>query len=721
VGFSKGAKVMNDKTITTKLHPITCISVETMEEEWGNNIAKLNQPFVFFAKDKEIYSYAYVDDFEGQNHANGSLTVNEVQANSVPISRVGEWKLGEPVSLPFIFQVLGEHITLIKGEHDNLLGYLRREDALVELLREDNKNIDLMKVMLSSIPMGTFVVDGDKKIVNSNESGLKMIKASYQEIMNRQVGEVFDNEAIQKVFSTGETLLNKIHITDEIGVLVDYSPILNEKKQVDGMIIIVQDLPMVEEMAMEIEYVKNLNTDLNAILATMYDEILVVNQKGELLRHSENFIPDFWGVKNLEELIGKSLLEFEKRGAFSPSVARLVLDKKKKVSVVQKTPSGKSVLAVGNPVFNDKGDIHRIIIASRDITETTKLKTELRETKRMSKNYKKELEKLKNKEDTFNKIIYCSSKMEQVMHQTKKLADFNSTVLILGESGVGKELIAKRIRSEGSRYKEPFLTINCGAITEELLESELFGYVKGAFTGADMKGKVGYFEQANKGVLFLDEISELPSRLQVKLLRVLQEKEVTPVGSTKAIPVDVQIVAATNRNLEKMVAEGTFREDLFYRINVIPIRVPPLRERMEDIPLLAFHFVQQLNDKYNKHYYLSPEAVNMLEVYDWPGNVRELQNFIERLVVTSEEEVIEAEFVNQSLKFGEAKQAKPIITGILPLQEARDQLEEQLIELAMKKYKTTTKAAKALEISQSAVSRKYQKILKRKEEVEIEI
>jgi transcriptional regulator with PAS, ATPase and Fis domain len=245
--------------------------------------------------------------------------------------------------------------------------------------------------------------------------------------------------------------------------------------------------------------------------------------------------------------------------------------------------------------------------------------------------------------------------------------------------------------------------------------------VKGAFTGADMKGKVGYFEQANKGVLFLDEISELPSRLQVKLLRVLQEKEVTPVGSTKAIPVDVQIVAATNRNLEKMVAEGTFREDLFYRINVIPIRVPPLRERMEDIPLLAFHFVQQLNDKYNKHYYLSPEAVNMLEVYDWPGNVRELQNFIERLVVTSEEEVIEAEFVNQSLKFGEAKQAKPIITGILPLQEARDQLEEQLIELAMKKYKTTTKAAKALEISQSAVSRKYQKILKRKEEVEIEV
>ncbi len=702
-------------TIADKLSPITCFSINSTNVEIQEHLSTINQPFVFLTKDDELYAYIYLDDLYRSRGKGSELTASILEDYVIPISNVGEWKQGKPISLPFIFQVLGEHITLIKNEEDEFIGYIRREDALVELFRQDNQNINLLKVMLSSIPMGVFVIDSDKKIVNCNESGLKMIKSTYQQIINLPAGETFNQADIDKAFSTGETLLNQIHITDDMGVLVDYSPILNEKKQVDGMIIIVQDLPMVEEMAMEIEYVKDLNTDLNAILATMYDEILVVNKNGELLRHSEKFIPDFWGVDDLEELVGKNLMEFEEKGVFSPSVARLARDKKKKVSVVQQTPSGKSVLAVANPIFNEDGEIHRIIIASRDITETKKLKSELRETKRLSKNYKEELEKLKSKDDFANKIIYCSSKMEQVINRTKKLSDFDSTVLILGESGVGKELIANTIHLEGNRSEKPFLTINCGAIPEDLLESELFGYTKGAFTGADAKGKVGYFGQADQGVLFLDEISELPSRLQVKLLRVLQEKEVTPVGSTKSIPVDVQIIAATNRNLEKMVEDGTFREDLFYRINVIPIQVPPLRERPEDVPLLAFNFIQQLNEKYEKNYHLSPEALNLLEVYDWPGNIRELQNLIERLVVTADDNVISAEFVNQSLRFGESKKVKPMITGILPLQEAREHLEEQLILLAMKKYKTTTKAAKALDISQSAVSRKYQKILQKQE------
>ncbi|WP_173915224.1 sigma 54-interacting transcriptional regulator [Halobacillus sp. Marseille-Q1614] len=701
-------------TITDKMNPLTKLSIHPPDKNVKKKLSKAEEPFLFLTKEDEIYAYVYLDDLEKESE----FTLETLEACSVPISNVGEWKIGHSVSLPMIFQVLGEHITMVKNEEDEWEGYLRREDALVELLRKDNKNLDLLKVMLSSIPMGVFIVDADRRVVNCNDSGLKMIKSTYKEMINSPANDTFDPEHIEKVFATGETMLNQILITDDMGVLVDYSPIINDDKVVDGMMIIVQDLPMVEDMAMEIEYVKNLNTDLNAILATMYDEILVVNRKGELLRHSENFIPDFWGVDNLSELIGKSLLDFEKRGAFSPSVARLVIEKKKKVSVVQETSDGKSVLAVGNPVFNDEGDVHRVIIASRDITETTKLKSELRETKRISKNYKEELEKLKSKDKPAHKIIYCSSKMEQVMNRTKKLADFNSTVLILGESGVGKELIAKTIHREGNRSDKPYLALNCGAISEDLLESELFGYTKGAFTGADANGKIGYFEQADKGVLFLDEISEIPLRLQVKLLRVLQEKEVTPVGSTKSIPVDVQIIAATNRDLEKMVDKGTFREDLYYRINVIPINIPPLRERSEDVPLLAFHFLQQLNEQYNKSYHLSPEALNMLEVYDWPGNIRELQNLIERLVVTTDDEVISAEFVSQSLKFGESKQAKPMVTGILPLQEARDHLEEQLIVLAMKKYKTTTRAAKALEISQSAVSRKYQKIMEKQNTVE---
>jgi len=215
--------------------------------------------------------------------------------------------------------------------------------------------------------------------------------------------------------------------------------------------------------------------------------------------------------------------------------------------------------------------------------------------------------------------------------------------------------------------------------------------------------------------LFLDEIGELPVHLQVKLLRVLQEQEVIPIGSTTPIKIDVQIIAATNQNLAKMVEEGRFREDLYYRLNVIPIRIPPLRERPEDISLLAFHFLQQLNEKYGRKFYLTPDAINVLECYPWPGNVRELQNIIERLVVTADHAAIDGGFVSQFLTFGsERKKMKPVVTRIMPLQEAMESVEEQLILLAMNQYKTTTKAAKALGISQSSVSRKYQKILNKK-------
>lgn len=377
------------------------------------------------------------------------------------------------------------------------------------------------------------------------------------------------------------------------------------------------------------------------------------------------------------------------------------------------------MMALGNPVFDGEGNLHRIVIALRDITETTKLRDELDATKQLTKEYKKQLDSLKSKEEFGKKVIYRSSIMEKVMIKVEKLNEFNSTVLILGESGVGKDLIANVIHQYGKRKDKPYLAINCGAIPEELLESELFGYVKGAFTGADQEGKIGYFEQAHQGVLFLDEISELPARLQVKLLRVLQEKEITRVGSTQTVPIDVQIITATNKDLKKMVQEGNFREDLFYRINVIPITIPPLRERSEDIPLLAYHFMEQLNEQYEKSYHLSPEALRLLEAYNWPGNIRELQNLIERIVVFADEDIITAEFISPFMHFGQKRETKPIVTEVLPFKEAKEMLEEQLITLAMEKFKTTTEAAKALEINQSTVSRKYKKILKEQEPTSI--
>src|SRR5699024_3910722 len=409
-----------------------------------------------------------------------------------------------------------------------------------------------LKVMLSSIPMGIFVVDHELKCTNCNETGLKMIKSTYDQVMGANLGDIFNKEHMEKVYLTSEAILNQIHITNDFGIIVDYSPIINSLGIVDGVMIIVQDLPKVEKMAMEIESIKNLNDDLNAILTSMYDEIIVVNNKGEILRHSDRFILDFWGT-HLQDLVGKSILDLEEKGIFTPSVTRLVLEKRERVSIIQETKNGKVVMAVGNPIFNEENELHRIVIASRDITETTQLKSELQETKLLTEEYKEELDQLKNKNSFAKKIIYRSPQMERIMLQIKKIAQFSTTVMIMGESGVGKELVARAIHTYSQRSNAPFLAINCGAIPEELLESELFGYVKGAFTGADHEGKVGYFQKANQGILFLDRKSVVSERLQVKLLRVLQEKEITPVGSTTSLPFDVQVITATNKDLQHMV------------------------------------------------------------------------------------------------------------------------------------------------------------------------
>ncbi|MGX6446031.1 sigma 54-interacting transcriptional regulator [Neobacillus sp. K501] len=694
-----------------KIKPIISVTIDDVEQI-RLTLKNFKEPFIFLEKEDKLIAYAalnsqFLEELDKQNFSPESLMEHAKSIESI-------CHLSQKISLPVMFQIIGEPFAIVMGEDGAPTGYIRREDVLAELFKQENNSVDLLKILLTSIPMGVFVLDKEKQIINCNESGLNMIKSTAEKVLNLPGENIFSQQHINNVFETGKTILNHLEITNEMGVLVDYCPILSYDDEVEGIIIVVQDLPMVEDMALEIEYIKDLNRDLNAILSSIYDEILVVNAKGELIRYSDNIIQDFWKV-DLKELIGKNILELEDQGLFTPSVTRLVLEKRKKVSVVQETKSGRKILAVGNPVFDEKNELDRIIIASRDITETTRLKSELQEMRKISEQYKKELDNFKSKDRFLKKLIYCSPKMEKIINQVKKIADFSSTVLLNGESGVGKEVIAQAIHQLGKRSDKPFLKLNCGAIPENLLESELFGYAKGAFTGADKNGKEGYFKQADGGILFLDEIGEMPMHLQVKLLRVLQEQEVIPVGSTTPTRVNVQIIAATNKRLEKMVEEGNFREDLYYRLNVIPIQIPPLRERTEDISLLAFHFLQQLNEKYDRNYHLTPDAINVLEFYSWPGNVRELQNIIERLVVTADHAAIDAEFVSQFLSLGyDNKKVKPVITRVIPLQEAIDHVEEQLIVLAMNQYKTTTKAAKALGISQSSVSRKYQKILNEK-------
>lgn len=686
------------------------VSLDSALNEVWNIMSLHNEPFVFIeSKEQAGKIFAYIQS-----------------TDIMPLVSDAEWMKRQVHQLPFhtdlafldeeadmldFFKFFGEEVVVILGRDGSYKGYLRREDMLYHLLTNQSGHTDWIRSLLNSIPMGLIITDVQGKIENFSSEALRMIRLSPDELRNGRIGDILDQDKFKKVIEHGESILNDIIINERMGVLADFGPIRNQHGAITGAIIVLQDLPYIENLAMELEYVKNLNTDLQGILSSIYDEILVLDAKGVLLRYSGNLIQDFWEIDK-EQLIGMNLMELENEGTFFSSILKMVLERRKKVSVTQESRSGKNVLAVGNPVFDDNGKLERIVIALRDITETVMLKEELLHVKKMSEKYKKELENLRDQKQYArnHQVIYGSEKIEKVMKYIQKIANTSSTVLLHGESGVGKEVFARTIYEMGPRSNKPFVKVNCGAIPETLLESELFGYEKGAFTGASTAGKPGYFRMANQGILFLDEIAEMPLNLQVKLLRVLQEREIIPVGGSNVVEVDVQIITATNKNLEQMVEEGTFREDLYYRLNVIPIQIPPLRERPEDIPLLSLHFLQKFNQKYEKHHQLSQDALDVLESYAWPGNVRELQNIIERLCVTSDEDLIEAEDIIPLLKKKNKHMVPKKVKKLMPLKDATKALEEQLIYMAMNEYKTTSMAAKMLGVSQSTVSRKYQEI-----------
>lgn len=382
----------------------------------------------------------------------------------------------------------------------------------------------------------------------------------------------------------------------------------------------------------------DLMNEFNAILDSSDDGIHITDGNGVTLRFNKS-CERIDGVK-ADYVIGKNMEELVAEGIYSESVALAVIREKRQISMLQRV-KGKEVIATGTPIFKD-GAPYRIVINSRDITELSTLKKNLKESKLINEKYKNELQILSTKDRAANNnIIYNSEKMNRIIDLTLRVAKVDSTVLIEGESGVGKGLLSYFLHKNSLRCNQPFIKINCGAIHENLLESELFGYEKGSFTGANKEGKIGLIQLADEGTLFLDEIGELPLNLQVKLLNVIQNKEITKVGGSTVIPVDIRIIAATNRNLLEMVKNQEFREDLYYRLNVIPITIPPLRERKEDLPLLINHFLNKFNEKYNFNKKMCPKAMKLLLNYNWPGNIREVENLIERLLVTSNGDLID--------------------------------------------------------------------------------
>ena len=407
---------------------------------------------------------------------------------------------------------------------------------------------------------------------------------------------------------------------------------------------------------------------------------------------------------NMEDIQGRLVDDLEKEGLFTPSVTRRVLDEKRELTIIHENKKGVRLLTTGTPIFGEDGKISMIITTSRDITRITQ-----RQESRLpdALTGMSDLDQPMDKDILDNNIVARSEPMKNVMALTRRLASVNSTVLITGESGVGKGLIARTLHEEGSRWMKPFVTVNCGAIPENLIESELFGYVAGAFTGSRSGGKKGYFEAAQNGTIFLDEISELPLNLQVKLLQVIQERQITPVGAVDPIPVDVRIISATNRDLSDLVRDGRFREDLYYRLNVVPIEVPPLRERPEDIlPLIRMN-LDKLKVDMGVDKKINADAVDTLLKYPWPGNIRELQNIVERLVITTSGNVITDEDIFIFIK--EAARNNPAAPSDTSLASALEQTEREIFQRALARYGSTRAIARVLQISQPTVVRKLQK------------
>ena len=423
--------------------------------------------------------------------------------------------------------------------------------------------------------------------------------------------------------------------------------------------------------------------ELTSLLNAAYDEWFLTDGEGITLE--VNSAAERMYEISREEIIGKSIFELEKMRIFYPSVTAMVLRHKRSQTILQTTRNGRTLISTGTPLFDADGNIYRVISNSMDITEFYLFKS------------KPEEHKIHTVEE---ELKTNSPAMTKTLDAAMKVAAYDATVLLQGETGVGKNRLARQIHMWSARHHGPFIEINCAAIPDSLLESELFGYESGAFTGARRQGKKGKVELANGGTLFLNEIAELPLSLQGKLLDVLQDRVISRVGSTETLNVNFRVITATNRNLQKMVQEGLFREDLFYRLHVFPIFIPPLRQRIEDVADLANDFLCHFKSRYHTEpVTLTSSAIQWLKEYSWPGNIREMENLLERITILKPGQLINDMDLMELTP-------NPDMVKPTDLKSRMMELEKQIFLEAAKTHSTTYEIANALQISQATVVRK---------------
>jgi PAS domain S-box-containing protein len=445
--------------------------------------------------------------------------------------------------------------------------------------------------------------------------------------------------------------------------------------------------------------------EFQSLIDSSYDGIHITDDKG-VTRFYNRACEEIEGISK-EDIIGRSVQEFVDSGVYPESITLEAIRQKKRVNMFQHI-NGKLVMASATP-FYEGARMKGIIVNSRDITSLNTLQSDLEDAKRISRNYHMELEQMKYREIDSD-LIARDPEMEKVIRMVMRVAPVKSSVLIQGEPGVGKSVIAHLLYSYSPVKDMPFMKLDCGAITEGLLEAELFGHEPGAFIGSGETVRKGVLELADGGTLFLDEIDELSLYLQSKLLTVLQEGQFTRIGGGEKIPVDVRIIAATNKNLENLVKESGFREELYYRLSVIPINIPPLRKRRDDIYPLVMQNLKKVNGKYAMDMRVDPKAMDCLIGYHWPGNVRELENIVERLVVTTSDSVIDYEHIPFEIKNAQIESLSFMsVDDSYSLNDIMANFEKQVLLNVMEADEDVNSMAKKLKVDPTTIRRKFHK------------
>ncbi len=600
--------------------------------------------------------------------------------------------------------------------NDETLDFVEKE--MVEFLEsnfevKDNQTIDQVDNLLhnssitseqvfNNIANGLVVIDENDIITIFNLAAEKIMGISGKKAIGKKVYEVIPNSRLHIVNKTGISELGCRQIIGNSVIITDRTPIFVDG-QIKGAVAVFQDISKLEKITGELQSVRELKERLHLILETVQDGICVLDKDGYVTYVNPAYLRIVGQTS--EQLVGKNIKYISPRGARS----RALQSGSAIFGSISKKANNITIVANVSPILVDD-EVTGCVSVIKDITEIQTLIENLNKATAKAEYLELELKRTKKTNPAFKKIIGQSGKIVDALAIAEKAAESSATVLIRGESGTGKELLAEGIHYVSSRDDGPFIRVNCAAIPDNLLESELFGHEKGAFTGA-FKKRLGKFELAHKGTIFLDEIGEMDKTMQAKLLRVLQKREFERVGGEETIKVDVRIIAATNKNLEEMVAKGDFREDLYYRLNVIPVILPPLRERKEDIPLLVEHFLQKISKESGKEVKgIRSDALEVLMDYRWPGNVRELENIIERITVLIDKPYIEIQdlpiYLRQEVVMNQEKDSGCFPQGtILPWEE----YEKQIIKMALKKYSSYNAAAKALGLTHKTIAAKARK------------